>query len=175
MRASDFLLSSHRTIFNRMEQLAECGESIDLPSLVAAIESHNELDSIGDAAYLSQLLDSTVPENVLHYARKVREQQKSRDFEHLLEQLEKTKTLAMRLELIEAMHEALERETTDQNWQSSFHTVEENQNAPPLTLRFTVFCKRRALLSSVAWLDGSTLAMLSMVKALLEESHLFSD
>ncbi|MGA7444248.1 MAG: DnaB-like helicase N-terminal domain-containing protein [Candidatus Sulfotelmatobacter sp.] len=176
MRASDFLLSSHRTIFNRMEQLAECGESMDLPSLVAAMESHNELDSIGDAAYLSQLLDGTVPENVLHYARKVREQRKGRDFEHLLEQLEKTKTLAMRLELIEAMHEALERETTDQNWRSIFHTVEEIQNAPPLTFAIHGFLQEAGvnLIGGLAG-HGKTLAMLSMVKALLEESHLFGD
>ena len=130
--------------------------------------THNGLDSTGDAAYLWQLHNTTVPENVLHYARKVREQRKGRRFEHLLEQLEKTKTLAMRLELIEAMHEALERETTDQNWRSIFNRRRNSKRAAVdvCDSRFSA----RGGRDSHRWPGWApkSLAMLSMVKALLE-------
>lgn len=107
--ASDFLITAHQQIFARMERMENAGEPLDLPTLAAAMESH-ELESIGGAAYLAELLDGTVPENVLHYARKVREQRRGRDFEHLLEQLEKAKTRELRLELLDAMRETLQRE-----------------------------------------------------------------
>ncbi|MGB8987079.1 MAG: DnaB-like helicase N-terminal domain-containing protein [Candidatus Sulfotelmatobacter sp.] len=176
IRASDFLLTSHQKIFARLEQLAERGEAMDLPLLIAEMESHNELESIGGAAYLAQLIEGCVPENVWSYARAVRDQRKGRDFEHLLEQLEKAKTPDLRLEVLETMREALQYGTTDQNWRSIFHTVEEIQNAPPLTFAIHGFLQEAGvtLIGGLAG-HGKTLAMLSMVKALLEESHLFGD
>jgi archaellum biogenesis ATPase FlaH len=107
--ASDFLIKAHQQIFARLERMANADEPLDLPTLAAAMESH-ELESIGGAAYLAELLDGTVPENVLHYARKVREQRRGRDFEHLSEQLEKAKTPELRLEILDAMRETLQRE-----------------------------------------------------------------
>jgi hypothetical protein len=174
--ASDFLLTSHQKIFVRLEQLAERGEAMDLPTLVTAMEAHNELESIGGAAYLAELPDGCVPVNVLSYARGVRAQRKSRDFEHLLERLQKAKRPELRLEVLDAMREALQCETTDQNWRSIFHTLEEIQNAPPLTFAIHGFLQEAGvtLIGGLAG-HGKTLAMLSMVKALLEESHLFGD
>jgi hypothetical protein len=173
---SDFLLSSHKTIFARLEQLAQQGDAMDLPTLATALEARNELESIGGAAYLAELPDGCVPENVLSYARAVKAQRKGRDFDHLLEKLERAKTPELRLELLDAMREALRCESTDQNWRSIFHTVEEIENAPPLTFAIHGFLQEAGitLLGGLAG-HGKTLAMLSMVKALLEESHLFGD
>jgi DnaB-like helicase N terminal domain/AAA domain len=173
LQASDFTLTAHQKIFSRLEQLAQHGDPLDLPTLAATMDSHGELEGIGGAPYLAALIEGCVPENVWSYTRAVRDQRKDRDFANLQEQLAKARTPELRRELLDAMQETLGCEGV-QDWRSIFHTQEEFENAPPLTFAIRGFLQEAGvtLIGGLAG-NGKTLIMLSMVKALLEESPLF--
>ena len=170
--ASDFLITAHQILFSRMEQLAERGDPLDLPTLTKELDSHNELETIGGEAYLVVLIEDAAPQNIIKYARKIREQRKG-GFEHLLELLKKAQTVSLRIELLDEMRETLKRKVA-QNWRSIFHTQEEFENAPALCFAINGFLQEAGvtLIGGLAG-HGKTLIMLSMVKALLEESTLF--
>jgi replicative DNA helicase len=74
LRSEDFFLPQHRQIFQRMIQLAEHQQPIDVVTLMDDLARRGELDSAGGVAYLSQLADG-LPRatNVEHYARIVKE------------------------------------------------------------------------------------------------------
>jgi replicative DNA helicase len=74
LRSEDFFLPQHRQIFQRMIQLAEHQQAIDIVTLMDDLARRGELDSAGGVAYLSQLADG-LPRatNVEHYARIVKE------------------------------------------------------------------------------------------------------
>jgi replicative DNA helicase len=74
LRSQDFFLPQHRHIFERMIQLAEKQQAIDIVTLMDDLARRGDLDSAGGVAYLSQLADG-LPRatNVEHYARIVKE------------------------------------------------------------------------------------------------------
>ena len=74
LRTEDFFSDHHRRIFDRMIELSEAGQAIDLLTLTDELRRKGELESAGGAAYLSSLVDG-VPRisNVPHYARIVKE------------------------------------------------------------------------------------------------------
>ncbi len=74
LRSEDFFLPQHRQIFQRMIQLAEHQQAIDIVTLMDDLARRGELDSAGGVPYLSQLADG-LPRatNVEHYARIVKE------------------------------------------------------------------------------------------------------
>jgi replicative DNA helicase len=74
LKAEDFSLDSHRRIYTRMQDLAESSRSIDLITLVEELDRRKELQAIGDAAYISGLLDG-VPDrpSIEHYVKIVRD------------------------------------------------------------------------------------------------------
>src|SRR6201993_3491952 len=74
LRSEDFFLPQHRHIFERMIQLAEHQQAIDVVTLMDDLARRSELDAAGGVAYLSQLADG-LPRatNVEHYARIVKE------------------------------------------------------------------------------------------------------
>ncbi|MGA8145895.1 MAG: replicative DNA helicase [Candidatus Acidiferrales bacterium] len=74
LRSEDFFLPQHRQIFERMIQLAEKQQAIDVVTLMEDLARRGELDSAGGVPYLSQLADG-LPRvtNVEHYARIVKE------------------------------------------------------------------------------------------------------
>src|SRR5437763_727227 len=74
LRADDFSLDSHRRIYSRMVDLAESSRPIDLITLVEELDRHKDLQAIGDAPYISSLLDG-VPDrpSIEHYVRIVRD------------------------------------------------------------------------------------------------------
>jgi replicative DNA helicase len=74
LRSEDFFLPQHRHIFERMIQLAEKQQAIDIVTLMDDLSRRGDLDSAGGVAYLSQLADG-LPRatNVEHYARIVKE------------------------------------------------------------------------------------------------------
>ncbi len=74
MSAEDFYREAHRKIFRAMLALSEKGEPIDLVTLSDTLKSRGELQDIGGATYLAELVDK-VPSaaNIAHYARIVRE------------------------------------------------------------------------------------------------------
>jgi replicative DNA helicase len=74
LRSEDFFLPQHRQIFERMIQLAEKQQAIDVITLMEDLARRGELESAGGVPYLSQLADG-LPRvtNVEHYARIVKE------------------------------------------------------------------------------------------------------
>jgi replicative DNA helicase len=74
LRAEDFFLPQHRRIFERMVQLGEKQNAIDIVTLMEDLVRAGELEAAGGVAYLSQLADG-LPRvtNVDHYARIVKE------------------------------------------------------------------------------------------------------
>src|ERR1700729_3336620 len=55
IRSEDFFLSQHRQIFERMIQLGEKQQAIDVVTLMEALSRRGELEAAGGIAYLSQL------------------------------------------------------------------------------------------------------------------------
>lgn len=74
LRPSDFSSDTHRRIFTRMLVLFESGRSIDLVTLTDALESADELEAVGGAAYVASLTDG-VPRisNVEHHVQIIKE------------------------------------------------------------------------------------------------------
>ena len=74
LKADDFSLDSHRRIYGRMVDLAESSRPIDIITLVEELERNKELQSVGDAGYISSLLDG-VPDrpSIEHYVKIVRD------------------------------------------------------------------------------------------------------
>ena len=74
LRAEDFYLGSHRTIFRHMVQLQESSKAIDFVTLTESVRSGDQLEAIGGASFISSLIDD-VPRltNLEHYARIVQE------------------------------------------------------------------------------------------------------
>jgi replicative DNA helicase len=74
LKPEDFSLDSHRRIYSRMMDLSESSRSIDMITLCDELDRHKELATIGDAAYISSLLDG-VPDrpSIEHYVKIVRD------------------------------------------------------------------------------------------------------
>jgi replicative DNA helicase len=70
----DFFRDAHRRIFEKMVQLSERSEAIDLVTLKEALTRSRELDEVGGPAYITALVDG-LPRaiNVEYYARIVKE------------------------------------------------------------------------------------------------------
>jgi replicative DNA helicase len=71
---SEFMSQKHAWIFEAMEALVDRGDAIDLMTLTAELRKRDQLETLGGAAYVSQLI-SEVPSamNVAHYADLVHE------------------------------------------------------------------------------------------------------
>jgi replicative DNA helicase len=74
LKPEDFYKQSHQKIFGVINTLANRSEACDLITLTDALRANKELDTVGGAAYVSQLT-SNVPSsaNVEHYSRIVKE------------------------------------------------------------------------------------------------------
>jgi replicative DNA helicase len=72
--APDFFRDAHRRIFEKMVQLSNRGNAIDLVTLKEELGRSGELDEVGGPAYIAALVDG-VPRstNVQHYARIIKE------------------------------------------------------------------------------------------------------
>jgi putative DNA primase/helicase len=77
----DFSLAAHQTIFSRMRDLHDSGQPVDMITLAAELNKRQELEAIGEVAYLSSLLDG-VPDrpSLSHYAGQVKEAASRRRF-----------------------------------------------------------------------------------------------
>jgi len=80
---ADFWLDSHRRIYSRMVELAATNTPIDLVTLVNELSRHKELQAVGDAAYVSELMDG-VPDrpNIKAYVRLVQDTSQRRSLIH---------------------------------------------------------------------------------------------
>jgi len=79
----DFYRSAHQRIFAAMASLFSKNEPVDLVTLANILRQQDQLEEIGGAAYLYQLVDSVpLAVNPQHYARIVRDKARLR---HLIE------------------------------------------------------------------------------------------
>jgi replicative DNA helicase len=74
LSAQDFYREAHREIFKAMVELFERNEPADLVTLTNFLKGRGQLEAVGGASYLAELVD-TVPMavNAAHYARIVQE------------------------------------------------------------------------------------------------------
>ncbi len=74
LHPDDFYQDKHTTIYQAMLEVYEARDPIDLVTLTNRLEKNKQLDLVGGASYLSELLN-TVPtaSHVLSYAKTVRE------------------------------------------------------------------------------------------------------
>lgn len=74
VKSQDFYLEGHRRVFEKMVQLMNLSQPIDLITLKEELQRAGELESVGGAAYLAGLTDG-LPRalNIEHYARIVKE------------------------------------------------------------------------------------------------------
>ena len=76
----DFYHTGNQTIYRAMLILAEQNQPIDLLTLTERLQSEDQLDKIGGAAYLSELVDRIpTSANVVNYAKIVREKSTLRE------------------------------------------------------------------------------------------------
>ncbi len=74
--ADDFYKKAHRLLFQAMTDLQDNGTAIDTVTVTDYLDNHNQLDDIGGAGYITDLVASTpIASNVVYYAKIV--QQKS--------------------------------------------------------------------------------------------------
>jgi len=79
----DFYREAHRKIFKAMIELFERNEPADLVTLTNLLKERGELESLGGASYLAELVDAVpMAVNASHYARIVQEKATLR---HLIE------------------------------------------------------------------------------------------
>jgi len=70
----DFYRSAHQKIFAAMVGLFSKKEPVDLPTITNCLRKHGQLEEVGGALYLAQLIDQVpLASNAPHYARIVRE------------------------------------------------------------------------------------------------------
>jgi replicative DNA helicase len=83
LRIEDFFLEQHRRVFQRMMDLGESQQAIDLVTLSDELHRRGELEASGGAAYLASLVDG-MPKvaNIEHYARIVKEKALLRNLIH---------------------------------------------------------------------------------------------
>lgn len=74
--ADDFYKKAHRLLFQAMTDLQDNGTAIDTVTVTDYLDNHNQLDDIGGAGYITDLVASTpIASNAVYYAKIV--QQKS--------------------------------------------------------------------------------------------------
>ncbi|AZN38849.1 replicative DNA helicase [Paenibacillus albus] len=74
VKSEDFYLPSHQLIFEAMIELGEASQPIDLVTLTAYLQDHQQLEEIGGVSYLAKLANSVpTAANVDYYAQIVEE------------------------------------------------------------------------------------------------------
>ena len=93
LQPSDFFLTPHSQIFQRMTLMADSGLPIDLVTLEEELKRTGELEKAGGVDYVAQLIDG-VPRvaNVAQYARIVKEKAILRNLAHLADSILKRAT-----------------------------------------------------------------------------------
>lgn len=80
----DFYQTTHRKIYSAMRELADRGDVIDQITLTARLKGRSELESVGGAAYLAELLTTVATSvNIRHHASEVARTAQNRKIRHL--------------------------------------------------------------------------------------------
>jgi replicative DNA helicase len=78
--ADDFYDPRHHAVYSAILELESAGKPIDVVTLGERLEQHGKLDAIGGYAFMGDLAAFVpTPDNVVHYARIVREHRITRD------------------------------------------------------------------------------------------------
>jgi hypothetical protein len=175
----DFFDNGHRDIFLAMIELSASMMPIELVTVTEFLQRQHKLDGIeGGAGYISGLIDG-VPHitNIEHYARIVKEKSLLRGLIHA--------TRAIQQQALEAgddadvilsrAHESINQLQLSNGssgeparWIDVFHAFADFENAPPLRFAINGFLQNDGA-TMIGGLSGhgKTLALLSIVKALL--------
>lgn len=83
VNADDFYRSRHQKIFSTLRELQQNGEPIDLITVSNVLSQKGELESVGGAQYLAEIIDQTPSAaNIVSYARIIREKSVLRKLIH---------------------------------------------------------------------------------------------
>lgn len=89
LKIEDFYLEEHRLIFRSIINLANTGEKIDLVTVSDALKKMNIFDKCGGDKYLAEIeLNVPAPQNILAYAKIVRERAQKRKFIGIIKECE---------------------------------------------------------------------------------------
>jgi len=171
---SDCFLDQHRHIFERLIEMADARQAINLVTLSECLDQHGELESAGGPAYLSQLMDG-LPRatNVEHYARIVKEKSTLRQVIALANAIQ-DRAFDGEIDSAKLIEIAALKNGLGDSWRTMFHTAEDFKNAPALRFAIDGFLQLdgATLFGGLAG-HGKTFVMLSVVKALLSGEKLF--
>lgn len=74
LKADDFSLNSHRSIWLRMMELADASHAIDYVTLTEQLQQHKDLETVGGVTYVTSLTDGLPRvKNIQQYIRIVRD------------------------------------------------------------------------------------------------------
>ncbi len=86
----DFYKISHQKIYSTMRDLFEKKEPIDLLTLTQRLEEKRELENVGGASYLGELISQVpTPSHILHYSKLIKEKKILRDLIKASEEISK--------------------------------------------------------------------------------------
>lgn len=179
IRAEDFFLPENQKLFRRMVQLAGKSVPIDIVSLHEEFSRTGDLESVGGAAYISQLPDG-LPRvsNIAHYSKIVRQKSILRQLAHAAEVIREEALgfrgddadviLSRSGERLAALcaNTGLTIEPTA--WRDMFHTYAEFEESAPLSFAIGGFLQNQGA-TMIGGLSGhgKTLILCSIARALL--------
>lgn len=87
----DFYRSSHQAIFTVMASLSEDGQPLDIVTLAEELNRHEQLETVGGIAYLTELAQQTPSSaNIVAYANIVRERSTLRQLIHATNEISRS-------------------------------------------------------------------------------------
>ena len=181
--ADDFSLDAHRRIFRVMAEMREEALAIDYITLADRLVRHGELQAVGGHDCVSLLTEPlnalpAVP-SIAHHAAIVRRLSGKRHAYHRSQAIGhaalnggEPQELAQQFDRASAA--LAEYHAGADDWRDIFHTFDQFQQAPPLQFAISGFLQEAGI-TLIGGLSGrgKTLVMLSMTRALLEQSPLF--
>jgi hypothetical protein len=178
LRREDFFLREHRLIYSCMEELVGSGKPIDVITLMDSLTHRGQLESAGGVAYLSTLADG-IPRvtNIDHYVGIVKEKAALRNLIYAANAIQEqassgTEGSALIVERATARFSEINAGVT--GWRDVFHSVEDFENAAPLTFSIKNFLQNdgATLIGGLSG-HGKTLILLSIAAAQLRGKGTF--
>src|SRR5438309_10308134 len=133
LKPEHFYLDAHRRIYKHMIALAESARPIDMITLTEALDRAKELETVGDVAYVSGLIDGVPERSIKHYVDIVHEHALQHGLTRRLQLLQDDLS-ANGLQDAESGLESLVQFVRDgraNEWHSLFHSYDDVTQAPP--------------------------------------------
>ena len=178
LKAADFFLPQHRSIFEAMIALDVDGKPIDTITLMEQLQTFGQLEAAGDVSYLSQLADG-LPRvtNVEHYARIVKEKAALRTLIYTASAIQEQALaagdevgviLARASDSLTALRSSSGLATEPAGWREVFDSYADFETSPELSFSIGGFLQNDGA-TMIGGLSGhgKTLILCSIAKALL--------